>query len=160
MAEKYIISYENAEVRNFLKGSMHFWGISQDVGWGCTNHWADVMLVQYMLSAAWFEAGLTCDGIFGPKTAAAIKSWQKAYGPALKADGKIDAVNGSNLRSSVSKTIYTMLALNEEFVKYMSTKYDNIKTDPKLPPELRSELTIRGGSGGSLKYRGVQTMVN
>lgn len=162
MAEKVILDYDNQEVRNYLKGEIHFYGITSDVGWGCTNHWADVMLVQYMLGAAYGVDGLVCDGVFGPKTAKAIKGWQKVYGPEkVKNDGKVDAVDGAKLRSSISKTIYTMLALNEEFVKYMPLKYKNIKADPKFPTRLLGEVCIKGKSGGSGGLKGQpQTQVN
>lgn len=96
-----------------------------------------------MLSTAWDVDILVCDGIFGPKTAGYIKKWKKSFRSEIKVDGKIDAVDGKKLRSTVSNTIYTMLAINAEFSKYLPLTYDNIKIDPRLRPELRSVLLLK-----------------
>ncbi len=149
---------KNEELKKYLNGADYFWNISDDVGWGCKNNWADVMLVQFLLSPVWGLTDLVCDGVFGPKTAGAIRGFQKACGDGrVKVDGKMDTVDGTKLRSTASKTIYTILEINAEMTRYLKTTFADLKGHPKLPAELRVELF--GFTSSSLKGA-PQTMVN
>src|SRR5215204_2426159 len=72
---------KNEELKAYLRGAEFFWNITADVGWGCPNHWADVMLVQYLLGTAldWREMSPKVDGAFGPKTNNILKLVQKDF---------------------------------------------------------------------------------
>jgi hypothetical protein len=160
MASKILIGYDQNEVSSYLNGSLHFWGIDKTVGWGCPNNWEDVMLIQYMLSAAWWLDNLKCDGIFGPKTASTIVRWQQTASLGLRADGRISPVDGTRLRSTTTNKIYTMLAINAEMAKHMPILYKNIRIDDKLPAKLRDRMSQRGKGGyGSIKGT-PQTLIN
>jgi hypothetical protein len=137
---------KNQELKNFLNGSEIFWNISADVGWGCVNHWADVMLVQYLLATAldWRDSGFKIDGSFGPKTSKLLKAVQKDLlkicGESGNADGKVDSVDGTKRRSTNSKTTYTILSLNCELKYRQPSLYADITGDYRLPAALRAEL--------------------
>jgi peptidoglycan hydrolase-like protein with peptidoglycan-binding domain len=102
------------------------------------NFWQDVMLVQYLINSAW-DAGLVCDGSYGPKTAKAIRDTQRAFRN-VKVDGKVNLSNGKKLYSSVSNTMYTIFALNGSLRNFSPLIYDNITIDRNLPAILRAEL--------------------
>lgn len=96
-------------------GSKPFYNVEQAVGPTGVNKNGDVKLVQYMLRYIYGTeaAGLAIDGWIGPITNYWIKRFQlemKAVGNKIATDGRVDRAFGST--SSVSKTLYTIVALN------------------------------------------------
>ncbi len=145
---------KDGELKNYLNGSGFFWNISADVGWGCPNHWADVMLVQYLLGTAcdWRDSSFKVDGAFGPKTSKLLKAVQKDFNSLRNEirnpDGKVDTADGTRLRSTISKTTYTIFSLNCELKYRKPVLYADITTDGKLPGSLRAELSRIVVDGG------------
>ena len=92
------------------------------------------------MNESW-EAGLVCDGSYGPKTASAIRTTQRAFGKLLRSDGKLNTIDGTKLRSTLSKTVYTILALNYELRTFTPSKFADITADKNLPSALRAELS-------------------
>lgn len=138
---------KNEELKTYLNGSDFFWNISADVGWGCLNYWADVMLVQYLLGTAldWGTFSPKVDGVFGPKTSKILKAVQHDFNSLRQEirnpDGKVDTADGTRLRSTISKTTYTIFSLNCELKYRKPYIYSDITVDSKLPGSLRAELS-------------------
>jgi peptidoglycan hydrolase-like protein with peptidoglycan-binding domain len=153
----YAQTIEDEELKKYLNGAYFFWNISGSVGWGCENNWMDVMFIQYLLSAAWGMDNLKCDGIFGPKTASAIKGFQRICREYIKVDGKVDAADGTRLRSTVSKTVYTIIVLNSELKKYKPLSFNDLQGDPALPLALKAFM---GGGRKAVQFSQPQTLIN
>ncbi len=115
------------------------------------------MFIQFVLGPLWGDYALACDGVFGPKTAAAIKGFQRATSGRLKVDGKINAVDGTKLRSTVSKTVYTILEINAEMIKYTPLTFEDLGGDHKFPLALKALLS---GKSRYISPFSVQTLVN
>ncbi len=92
---------------------------------------------------------LTIDGKFGPQTATGIVEFQKFVRDAgqgtIKVDGLVNVATG--FRSSISKTIYTIMHLNLFFFNdnnngdpNFSKKIENHPDIIAFAPELRAEL--------------------
>jgi peptidoglycan hydrolase-like protein with peptidoglycan-binding domain len=132
----------NAEVKKAASDGRfsHFWNINKEVGWGCRNDSDDVLLVQYFLVASsdkYRQANLVLDGIFGKKTAKAIREFQNYFD--IFSDGKIDVPDGSRLyiyNSSGNGYAYTMLCLNYCYYYKKPVFYEDPRMDSKLPSEL------------------------
>lgn len=99
-------------------GMAYVLDIEANVGQAAVNHALDVMLVQYLLQV-WASRGLSdpiqrqiimdspivkTDGICGPKTIGAIKSFEKAF-PQTVPDGRVDPFA---TRSSGISKIFTL----------------------------------------------------
>lgn len=125
----------------------------------------DVMLVQYLLKRIYQRGmqadpqlleGNNCssrpsqlkiDGHHGPKTQGAIETFQldrRRQGFNIATDGCVDTELGDDTTSSISKTKYTISALNFYFWKLYPELAPNIALDPECPPELR--LALSNGS--------------
>jgi hypothetical protein len=96
------------------------YNVEQAVGANAPNASSDVRMVQYMLRHIFGNAaaGLAVDGWIGPVTISWIQKFQnamKAQGHNVLADGRVDRAFGKV--SSVSKTIYTILLMNQELKK-------------------------------------------
>lgn len=147
---------KNEELKTYLRGAEFFWNITADVGWGCPNHWADVMLIQYLLGTAldWREMSPKVDGAFGPKTNKILKLVQKDF-LSIRfeggyADGKVDTIDGTRKRSTITHSTYTIVCLNSELQYRQPVFYRDITLDGKLPGALRSELSRVVISDGSI----------
>jgi hypothetical protein len=101
-------------------GSGSVYNVEQAVGKNSPNAAGDVKLVQYMLKHVYGTeaSGLTVDGFIGPITVSWIDKFQKdtkTSGVNVLADSRVDRAFASH--STVSKTYYTILALNSELKK-------------------------------------------
>jgi hypothetical protein len=127
------------------------YSIDHSVGPGAANKREDVLLVQHLLRLAWQtvpasqgfrppgeKEPLKADGIHGPTTQRFIKFFQeeaKRRGAAVAQDGRIDpAITGAS-RSSLSQTMYTILALNSAR-NSRAPQQNDIAADPGFPTEL------------------------
>ena len=102
-------------------GMAYMLDIDASVGANAANKREDVLLVQYLL-AVWMAYNkdpllmpiiiaapvVTCDGICGPKTKGAIKSFEQAF-PQVSADGKVDPWNIPMAKASKIFTLNQML---------------------------------------------------
>lgn len=102
----------------------------------------DVKTMQTMLNTV-MNAGLTADGICGPKSVEAIKNFQKAYG--LAADG----ICGKN----------TWAKLEAEYNARIQASSSTQSSSQASPPSGSSYATIRNGSQGS-DVKTMQRMLN
>lgn len=97
----------------FVPRTDYFYNVEQAVGPTGVNNRSDVYLVQYLLKGIWEPHGPTVDGWIGPQTNAYIKAFQKQIRQQkvdVAVDGRVD--RALSARSSVSKTAYTILAMN------------------------------------------------
>jgi peptidoglycan hydrolase-like protein with peptidoglycan-binding domain len=99
--------------------------LKSSVGPGRTNDPQDVSVVQYLLNAAMDRVGsledrLEVDGIFGPKTLAAIRAFQQEHTKVV--DGRVDP------------NMETIVALNREAGHFISL-FNGHYLEPKLPPK-------------------------
>ncbi|HUF04298.1 MAG TPA: peptidoglycan-binding domain-containing protein [Aridibacter sp.] len=124
----------------------HIWGIDDAVGWGCANDEFDVLLVQYLLNKSSSATGhdtLVTDGLFGNKTAAAVRAFQKGENRQFKGichvDGRVDPFKGRNV-STISKTVYAIIMLNFEMAAIRPVYFLNPAMDPDLPVKLLDVL--------------------
>lgn len=140
MARKEYISSEDVKAVVSNGKFNHFWNISKEVGWGYKNYSDDVMLVQYLLNTTsneYRQTNLVLDGIFGKKTAKAIREFQRGMG--AFSDGRIDVPDGSRpfiYSSSGSGSVYTMLYLNFCYCYDKPVFFEDPRMDPYLPSEL------------------------
>jgi hypothetical protein len=132
--------------------------VDRAVGQGCLNNRGDVMLVQHLLRIAWRdvptskgfrppgeEGPLKVDGWFGPKTAKFIKFFQEEAnrrGAIVGKDGRVDPVRTGTTVGSISKTFYTILALNSARNSRQAGNQADIQRDPEFKPELRKQFYI------------------
>jgi hypothetical protein len=117
----------------------------------------DVCLVQYFLRVAMEDAKdspgfkppneqpIKIDGFFGGQTARYIKFFQEEVNRRrkglLKADGNVDSPRTGTMTSSISKTFYTIGALNAAYRNRRGDSHD-ISSDPLYPQELDGSLFI------------------
>jgi hypothetical protein len=107
-------------------GSGSVYNVEQAVGRNSPNANGDVKLVQYMLKHVYGAQadGMVVDGFIGPITVGWIDKFQKdtkAAGVNVLADSRVDRAFAE--RSTVSKTFYTILALNAELKKRNPAAY-------------------------------------
>lgn len=136
MAHKasFSVDFEKSDMTIF-DGIYHFWTITRGVGWGYDNNWYDVLLIQFLLNSI-RKANLAVDGIFGKKTQEAIRSFQANSRGVLVVDGKVNAVDGSTGWIEDSSFVYTIYALNAQYLKKKPIYYEDLTMDPKLPIDL------------------------
>ena len=123
----------------------HFWANHKTVGWGCSNKWDDVMLVQYLVNIWAKGIVLKMDGIFGNKTYKAIKSFQKwmnarTGGTVVATDGRVSAAGNSNDLTGEGNC-YTIHLLNCIYLEERRIYYNDIRMDRELPNELYGILS-------------------
>lgn len=142
-------SLQNKEMKAAMPSANHVYTVSTNVGYGYKNMSEDVRLVQFFLNCSieslkddWHDrpAKLATDGIFGGKTWAAIKAFQKIAITAV-ADGMISPVDGIKIETPKHKMVYTMYLLNWYYWMDKSEFYNDIRRDPRLPGELREYLS-------------------
>jgi hypothetical protein len=153
--------------------TVFFANVDFAVGRGKSNLTADVQLVQVLLDFLAKLAlepdtadlplqardgniirSVKADGIFGTKTRNAIIAAQEFFNEEeafnggtrkVLVDGIIDSIDANSTRSSISKTLYTLVKLNERFVSSKGHTFG--LADTTLEP-LRSNLE-ESQSGGS-----------
>jgi hypothetical protein len=136
-----------------------FWNVHEDVGWGCRNRPDDVMLVQYLLRRTMHNVvevyqqpslptkkDLVVDGIFGPQTHKWIRAYQSLMSNYFHQDGKVDAIDGTRKKSTKQHRLYTIIALNLDFIDNDYLYFYDLRMDPNLPPFLAQALTQSMGS--------------
>lgn len=111
------------------------YNVEQSVGANSTNNSGDVRLIQYMLRHIYGNAafGLSVDGFIGPVTVSWIKKFQtdmKAQGHNVLVDSRIDRAFGAV--SSVSKTTYAILLMNQELKKRNPTAWGALPSQVAL----------------------------
>jgi hypothetical protein len=121
------------------------------------NRSDDVMLVQYLLKRVYQRAQaanlnggsshpdqLKVDGIWGPRTQAAIEQYQLEMarnGRSIATDGVVDSEKGSSTTASISQTGYTISWLNKYFWVLWPTLAPNVMMDGECPQELKLALS-------------------
>lgn len=140
------------------KGPGTFYNVEKAVGATGVNLNGDVKLVQYMIKNIYGSqaAGLVVDGWIGPTTNSWIKKFQndmKAKGNKIATDGLVNRAFGST--SSVSKTIYTIVALNACLKSMNPTAFQQLPTqvplnntpsaNPYNPASTPETLEVTGG---------------
>lgn len=143
-------SIQNSTLIGAMPTANHIYTVSSNVGYGCRNHPEDVRLVQFFINAIMDTTGtdwktkpkkrLVTDGLFGGNTWSAIRSFQKFTLEAV-VDGAITAVNGKKLEGSNHHKIFTMYYLNWYYYLDREQHFNDIRTDPDLPSELRNFLS-------------------
>jgi peptidoglycan hydrolase-like protein with peptidoglycan-binding domain len=132
-------SIENSDLKGYLGGAESFWALQENVGYGYRNHHMDVRLVQFFLNCAAKTKILKTDGSFGGKTWRAIKDFQKKFGNVQ--DGMVSAAQGDTFSSPNQHRIYTIYELNIDYNLAYPSFYEDLKMDPRLPPELCSHFS-------------------
>ncbi len=129
------------------------------VGTGCPNHRDDVQLVQFFLKTVsegprkdqFTPSGqkpLICDGLWGISSQAYLDKFLFSIASVvssarLKQDGRVDPVRGGKVIGSVSRTVYTILALNAAYrASRGASASTDITTDPLFPSELLPSLKL------------------
>ena len=118
----------------------HFWANHKTVGWGCSNKWDDVMLVQYLINVWVKKLVLKMDGIFGNKTYNGIKNFQKWMNEkngstVVASDGRVSAAGNTNDLTKAGNC-YTIHLLNCVYLEQRRIYYNDIRIDRELPTEL------------------------
>lgn len=134
---------KNEQLRVDLGGAKFYWNISADVGWGCRNQTADVMLVQYLLFRGFensFKKPIVMDGVFGPQTYKWIRAFQKEV-HWTGIDGKVDAADGTRDVSTITKKNYTIHWLNIYMKLGYPLIFRDITLDKWLPSLLCNEFS-------------------
>jgi peptidoglycan hydrolase-like protein with peptidoglycan-binding domain len=113
------------------------YNVEQAVGKNSPNASGDVKLVQYLLKHIYgmAAAGLAVDGYIGPVTSSWIQKFQndqKLQGVNVLPDGRVDRAFGGV--STVSKTIYTILLMNEELRKKNPAAFANLPSQVAMNP--------------------------
>lgn len=132
--------------------------VEEVVGAAGINKRDDVLLVQLLLKIATETGGgsegfqppgepmIDVDGVCGPLTQRYIKYFQQEVnrrrnGKLVEQDGLVDPVRTGAARSSLSHTMYTILALNAALRSRRSDTF-KIETEPKFPDELKKSLLV------------------
>lgn len=123
--------------------------VSYAVGPGCSNSSDDVMMIQHLLNKVMpsldivapngkpITAYLKRDGIFGPKTHAAIAGYQnnlRSRGKVASADGRIHPSNKSGWNAHGNQ--YTIVHLNRDHRNI----YGRLADDAEFPPPVIAAL--------------------
>lgn len=130
---------ESSIFKHVLGWPDSFWAIQDSVGYGCTNNHLDVRMVQYFLNKAAGKKILATDGSFGGKTWRAIKDFQERYRNV--ADGTVSAADGDKYYTPKQGKVYTIYELNIDFIIRYPMHYDDLRSDPDLPSQLRSHFS-------------------
>lgn len=128
-----------------------FYNVSKAVGMGCPNWSEDVMMVQFFLQQIYLDAdwkshspkgAMRVDGVCGPITRNWIAKFQidaRNSGSNIHVDGIVN--NASNLennqQASITKTTYTIRAMNNFLRKGNKPLYSTLPVNPVVPPLLR-----------------------
>jgi hypothetical protein len=134
--------------------------IDEPVGKGCPNRKLDVYVVQYLLKSVIDSpktsrkmdilpaTPLNIDGIFGERTAEAIRFFQVSgsRGPlAVGTDGRIDPTRGGTYAGSVSGKLRTIILLNKYYYElYGRNAILAVHQHPLFPKELTRALSLSG----------------
>jgi len=141
-----------AFVRNMPEGVGIRWiyDISFAVGPGCRNHRADVQLIQHGINTLLAALKITKDdgspimdylkrdGLYGPRTAEAIRGFQRAMQKdrrLIKADGRVDPSSPSGWTNDGSAQ-YTIVYLNRSQVDV----YGKMMDEADFPEPLKSDV--------------------
>lgn len=140
MAHKETIQSE--DIRNVIRFPF-FYNVHFNVGWGNDNQIDDVLLVQFFLNN-WRRKHkqnvIDEDGIFGPKTSKAIRSFQKGNDAFI--DGVVTSIDGTRMDGTKSGQTYSIICLNYEYVIKKELYFDDIRKDPDLPILLVPKLSV------------------
>ena len=147
-----------ARVRNMPDGVGVKWIFDLDfaVGPGCSNRADDVQLVQHALNTLLTHYDLRRpdgsqitylkrDGLFGPKTAAAIASYQKARkaaGKLIRPDGQVGPSSATGW-SKDGAVQYTIVFLNRDHRDI----YGRMMREQDFPEPLRSKISSNRFAG-------------
>jgi len=140
------------------RGFREVYAVERPVGPGCINQRDDVQLVQLLLKIATETRGdsagfqppgepmIEPDGFFGPRTQKYIKYFQdevdrRQNRKLVEQDSVVDPVRTGASRSSISNTMYTILALNAAMRTRRGDAFQ-IENEPKFPTELMSSLFV------------------
>lgn len=139
-------------------GMSVLYSVDAPVGAGCANRRDDVLLVQLFLRVARDTIGgckgfvppgrpeITVDGLNGPNTQAHLDFFLEETnrrGNNLTRDGRVDPVLQGQQAGSISGKLYTILALNKEYLfRHGSAKLADIRSGPYFPPELAKSLYV------------------
>jgi hypothetical protein len=134
----------------------HFFNVSMAVGSGAPNRRDDVMLVQYLLRSIYSHSAnfeppierpngrdMEIDGRFGQTTSKWITHFQREVrnrrGVPIRADGRVDKSDSGGI-SSISQTVYTIIALNKGLQIANPEAFADPVNDPDCPAELLRAL--------------------
>lgn len=130
--------------------------VDRSVGPAGPNIRTDVLLVQYFLRVAMEASGgspgfvppnekpITIDGSCGPQTLRYIKHFQDEAtkrGANVKRDGRVDPVQSGTVVGSISKTFYSIIAMNAAYRARRGAAHE-LASDPLFPADLTRELYI------------------
>ena len=134
--------------------------IDEPVGKGCPNRKLDVYVVQYLLKLVIDSpktsrkmdilpaTPLQIDGIFGERTAEAIRFFQVngSRGPlAVGTDGRVEPTRGGTYAGSVSGKLRTIILLNKYYYElYGRNAILAVHQHPLFPKELARALSLSG----------------
>jgi len=145
-----------------------FFNLVHAVGENCPNHKDDVKLVQYLLMSfyapfpAWYrpkgDIGVT--GFCGGATLNWIRKFQKDANTdkpnTVMVDGRVDRVRNKTMVGSISKTVYSLWALNYYTFAYNPTAYvatpnliplTNPMNVPPPSPDVVQEIRVPSSGG-------------
>jgi hypothetical protein len=144
-------------LKTATRGTLIFYDIDRPVGPNCANDRPDVLLVQFLMKDAMRTrhfvgnpspgGPVTPTGVMDAPTIAGIRHFQtvlRGVSPTVSIiDGRVDPVPGTNARSTISNTQYTIVNLNMAFKTMRPTDYPNLANLADCPPDLRSVLQIQ-----------------
>jgi hypothetical protein len=137
----------------------NYYNVNFAVGSNAPNKRDDVLLVQWMLHRIYIDdprfapgpdRDIRMDGWIGPQTIRWITAFQRAIrrlGLRCLVDGRVDSARVSS-EGSVSKTVYTIMWMNEALLESNPTVFGDATLDPSCPPELLAALATKDGSTG------------
>jgi peptidoglycan hydrolase-like protein with peptidoglycan-binding domain len=140
-----------ARARNLADGQTDIkwiWDLEFTVGPGCSNRQDDVQLVQHVINTLSATLNLIKsdgsavgylkrDGIFGPKTRAAIEAYQKlrkASGKLIKPDGMVSPSSATGWTAD-GNAQFTIVYLNRDHLQI----YGRMMDDKDFPEPLRTK---------------------
>lgn len=102
-------------------GPLRMWDIVKKVGRNCPNSQLDVKFCQYLLYKVNRRLLLSdVIGVWGPKSTAALASWEKS-GKNLLADGIIDVIPpGGNGFGTISHKVYKLVNMQVFYISDMT----------------------------------------